>query len=112
MKVDAHIAPYFSKSITPVFGLNHLGLRNAAEDLFTTLLPGLNGVTLRVRYYSFYCWITGEVKRVIMGKPDPAEEFRLFILKSEILLALINAYRDPNVTGIPGIDYARNILNQ
>lgn len=112
MKADSHIAPYLAKSITPVFGLNHLGLRNAAEDLFTTLLPGLNGVTLRVRYYSFYCWITGEARKVIMGKPDPAEEFRLFIRKSEILLALINAYRDPTVTGIPGIDYARNILNQ
>lgn len=112
MKVDSHIAPYFAKSITPVFGLNHLGLRNAAEDLFTTLLPGLNGVTLRVRYYSFYCWITGEARKVILGKPDPAEEFRLFIRKSEILLALINAYRDSSVTGIPGIDYARNILNQ
>lgn len=112
MKADSHIAPYFAKSITPVFGLNHLGLRNAAEDLFTTLLPGLNGVTLRVRYYSFYCWITGEARKVIMGKPEPDEEFRLFIRKSEILLALVNAYRDASVTGIPGIDYARDILNQ
>ena len=112
MKADTHIAPYLSKSISPVFGLNHLGLRNAAEDLFTTLLPGLNGVTLRVRYYSFYCWITGEARKYIKGKKDPEELYRLFIRKSEILLALINAYREPTVTGIPGIDYARNVLEQ
>lgn len=110
MKVDSHIAPYFAKSITPVFGLNHLGLRNAAEDLFTTLLPGLNGVTQRVRYYSFYCWITGEARTVIRGKKDPEKEFRLFIRKSEMLLALVNAHRDPAVTGIPGITYALETL--
>ena len=38
-------------------GLNPLGIRTASEQLFTTLLPGLNVVTLRIRYYSFYCWL-------------------------------------------------------
>ena len=107
MKADTHIAPYFAKSLTPVFGLNHLGLRNAAEDLFTTLLPGLNGVTQRVRYYSFYCWITGQFFELFSGpKKDIEEAYRLFIRKSEILLALIQAHRDPAVIGIPGITYA------
>ncbi len=111
MKADTHIAPFFAKSITPVFGLNHLGLRNAAEDLFTTLLPGLNGVTQRVRYYSFYCWITGQFfKRFTGPKSDIEEAYRLFIRKSEILLALIQAHRDPNITGIPGITYALGTL--
>ena len=30
-------------------GLNPLGIRTASEQLFTTLLPGLNVVTLRIR---------------------------------------------------------------
>ena len=112
MKADTHIAPYFAKSITPVFGLNHLGLRNAAEDLFTTLLPGLNGVTQRVRYYSFYCWITGQFFKLHKGSNKDIEEaYRLFIRKSEILLALIQAHRDPTVTGIPGITYALGTLD-
>ena len=111
MKTDSHIAPFFAKSITPVFGLNHLGLRNAAEDLFTTLLPGLNGVTQRVRYYSFYCWITGQFYDQYTGpKKDIEEAYRLFIRKSEILLALVQAHRDPTVTGIPGITYALGTL--
>ena len=111
MKTDSHIAPFFAKSISPVFGLNHLGLRNAAEDLFTTLLPGLNGVTQRVRYYSFYCWITGQFYDQYTGpKKDIEEAYRLFIRKSEILLALVQAHRDPTVTGIPGISYALGTL--
>ena len=111
MKADSHIAPFFAKSITPVFGLNHLGLRNAAEDLFTTLLPGLNGVTQRVRYYSFYCWITAQFYEVYTGpKKDIEEAYRLFIRKSELLLALVQAHRDMNITGIPGITYAKDTL--
>ena len=110
MDADTHIAPFFAKSIKPVFGLNHLGLRNAAEDLFTTLLPGLNGVTQRVRYYSFYCWITGEFLNAFQGEERTDEAYRLFIRKSEILLALIQARRDETITGIPGITYALDIL--
>ncbi len=111
MKANTHIAPYFAKSITPVFGLNHLGLRNAAEDLFTTLLPGLNGVTQRVRYYSFYCWITGKFIKLFSGSRRTDEVYRIFIRKSEILLALIQARRDSSVTGIPGITYALETLS-
>ncbi len=111
MEPNKHIAPFFAKSITPVFGLNHLGIRNAAEDLFTTLLPGLNGVTQRVRYYSFYCWVTGQFFKLYTGPNKEIEEaYRLFIRKSEILLALLQARRDPDITGIPGITYALGTL--
>lgn len=112
MNADTHIAPFFAKSIKPVFGLNHLGLRNAAEDLFTNLLPGLNGVTQRIRYYSFYCWITGEYLNTFQGDARTDEAYRLFIRKSEILLALIQAKKDKNVTGIPGITYALDALEK
>ena len=111
MDANSHIAPYFAKSITPVFGLNHLGLRNAAEDLFTTLLPGLNGVTQRIRYYSFYCWITGEFLKLYHTEEERTDDaYRLFIRKSEILLALIQAERDRHISGIPGITFALSEL--
>lgn len=112
MNPDSHFAPYFASNISPVFGLNHLGLRNASEDLFTTLLPGLNGVTQRVRYYSFYCWITGVFSATFTGDDRTDEAYRLFIRKSEILLALLQARRDPGVQGIPGITYALDVLGR
>lgn len=111
MKGNHHLAPYLGKSIEPVFGLNHLGLRNSAENLFTTLLPGLNGVTERVRYYSFYCWLTGKFRDEFTGDERTAAEFRSFVRKSEILLALTQARLSDNIQGIPGITYARDTLN-
>ncbi len=39
------------------------------------------------------------------------EEYRLFVRKGEILLAMINAVRDPEVIGIPGITFALGTLN-
>lgn len=112
MKANAHIAPYFAKSIEPVFGLNHLGLRGSAEGLFTTLLPGLNGVTERVRYYSFYCWITGKFKDVIPEGQRTSDAYRLFIRKAEMLLALIQVRYNPDMIGIPGITFAKATLSQ
>lgn len=110
IKSDSQIIPFFSKSINPVFGLNHLGIRNAAEDLFTTLLPGLNGVTERVRYYSFYCWLTDNFRKEHKENDRTDEDFRMFVRKSEMLLALIHAKGNPDITGIPGITYARGTL--
>ena len=60
MKTNTHIVPFFNKTADLKVGLNQLGLRNASEALFTSLLPGLNNVSNRIRYYSFYCWLIGE----------------------------------------------------
>lgn len=38
------------------------------------------------------------------------EEYRLFVRKGEILLAMIQATRDPSVVGIPGIEFALQTL--
>lgn len=51
------LAPFIGENLSFSVGLNPLGIRTASEQLFTTLLPGMNVVTLRIRYYSFYCWL-------------------------------------------------------
>ena len=58
MKVNSYIIPFFDKALK--VGLNQLGLRNASEALFASLLPDLNNVSNRVRYYLFYCWLISE----------------------------------------------------
>ena len=60
MQLDSHKVPFFNKTADLKAGLNQLGLRNASEVLYTSLLPGLNNVSNRTRYYSFYCWLIGE----------------------------------------------------
>ena len=103
MKNNDHIAPFFAQPVNLKVGLNHLGYRNAAEDLFTTLLPGLNNVTARIRYYSFYCWL---IDKFFQNKPEPTVgEYNAFVRTAEYLLAILHAgLKDSG--GIPGIDYA------
>ena len=48
MKTNTHIVPFFNKTADLKVGLNQLGLRNASEALFTSLLPGLNNVSNRI----------------------------------------------------------------
>ena len=98
-----HIAPYWGCDHNIQSGLNQLGIRNISEQLFSILLPGLNNVSLRIRYYSFYCWI---ISKFYDGKDNAdTKEFYSFIRKSELLLALINSLYEDS-TGIPGINFA------
>lgn len=100
---NKHIAPYWGKEPSLVAGLNQLGIRNVSEQLFTILSPGLNNVSLRIRYYSFYCWI---IKMFYEGKQTVIDkEFNPFIRKAELLVALINATLEER-SGIPGINFA------
>lgn len=95
--------PYVGETDNIKIGLNPLGVRNAGEALFTRLLPGMNNVTLRIRYYSFYCWI---VTQFYKGRDKVSkDEFNLFIRKAELLLALVDAYTD-NPGGVPGTLFA------
>lgn len=84
-------------------GLNQLGIRNVSEQLFTILLPGLNNVSVRIRYYSFYCWI---IRQFYEGKQAVRDtDFNPFIRRAELLVALINATLSDS-KGIPGINFA------
>lgn len=87
-------------------GLNLLGYKGICETLYTTLLPGLNAVTSRIRYYSFYCWLLSELPNQV--SPISEKSYVAYIRKAEYLLALIHAQMNngEGVTGIPGIDKA------
>ena len=103
MKANEVIIPFFNKTPDLVVGLNQLGMRNQAEVLFTSLLPGMNNVSSRVRYYSFYCWL---IREFYKDREQVVEsEFNQFIRQAEYLLALIHT-KGEGVPGIPGISYA------
>ena len=107
LKGDSHFSPFMGDNKPLSVGLNPLGIRTASEQLFTTLLPGLNVVTLRIRYYSFYCWI---LKRFYEGRTEARRaDLQRHIRKSELLMALIHAQSD-NSGGVPGITRALEIV--
>ena len=49
LKGDKYFSPFLGDKKPLSIGLNPLGIRTASEQLFTTLLPGMNVVTLRIR---------------------------------------------------------------
>lgn len=107
MKPNEHIAPFLAQPINLKVGLNHLGYRNAPEDLFISLLPGLNNVTSRIRYYSFYCWL---LEQFFSKSESPTRtDYWRFIRYSEYLIAILHTGLS-DVGGIPGIDYAQNVM--
>lgn len=107
LKNNISIAPFLGANKSLSVGLNPLGFRTASEQLFTTLLPGLNVVTLRIRYYSFYCWLLKKFY-INRDKATPAD-LKRHIRMSELLMALIHAQSD-NSGGIPGITRAFEII--
>lgn len=94
-------APFLSKKLTFVRGLDPLGLSNTSDATFSMLLPGLNNVTGRIRYYSFYCWLLSQYEAL-----ELKNEQRFFIRKAEYLVALIAQTFENGITGIPGSNYA------
>lgn len=107
LKQNMSFSPFLGDYKALSVGLNPLGIRTASEQLFTNLLPGLNVVTLRIRYYSFYCWLMRcfYANRREAGRLD----FQRHIRMSELLMALIHA-QSSNSGGVPGITRANEII--
>ena len=104
------ILPFFGDRMTIIGGLDPLGNQNTSDATFQMILPGLNNVTGRLRYYSYYCWLLDQYSERV-GSTDPAH-FRRFIRKAEYLTALA-AQLDPEDTkSISGSTYAGKELNE
>ena len=57
LKDNKIAVPFRNKRISIVRGLDPLGLQNSSVRTYALLLPGLNNVTGKLRYYSFYAWL-------------------------------------------------------
>lgn len=95
-------APFLGKPHYPISGLDQLGLNLTSERIFDLILPGLNNVTQRIRYYSFYCWFfdwyAASIRNTSRSKQNS------FLRRAEFLLALIAAHKEQG--GVPGITKA------
>ena len=104
IKNNQSLIPFFGERMDFIRGLDPLGLQNTSDATFSMLLPGLNNVTGRIRYYSFYCWLLDEyAKRV--GSTAP-EAQRKFIRTAEYIIALCSQYYENGNGSIPGSNYA------
>lgn len=101
-------APFLGKPHYSISGLDQLGLNLTSERIFDLILPGLNNVTQRIRYYSFYCWFFDWYASEIGN--TSAKIQNTYLRRAEFLAALIAAYRDNG--GVPGITKARAIYEE
>lgn len=89
-------------------GLDPLGMQNSSISLYQTFLPGISNVTLRIRYYGFYAWLS-KIYAQRIGSTNP-EEWKRFIRRAEALYALI-AYKRGGESGVAGIEWAQKTLD-
>lgn len=88
-------------------GLDPLGMQNSGVVLYQALLPGISNITLRMRYYGFFCWLSDAYAR--RGVTTDFEIWRQWVRRAEALYALVCA----NATGeggVGGIDWAFQTL--
>lgn len=98
------IVPFLGERLSFIRGLDPLGLQNTSDATFSMLLPGLNNVTGRIRYYSFYCWLLDMYSKEV-GKTDEKEQ-KKFIRRAEFIIALIAQYTEGEKGSIAGSSYA------
>lgn len=101
------VAPFLGEPLNHIIGQDPLGLLNTGGKTFDLLLPGLNNVTDRIRYYSFYCWFFHSYAKHI-SKPSKNDQFD-HLRRAEFILSLLAART--GVQGIGGITKAIEIYN-
>lgn len=100
--------PFLGDKMTFIHGLDPLGLQNPSVQMYSFLQPGLNNVTNRLRYYSFYCWLLSEYAKQIQST-SPAEQKR-FVRRAEYIIALASV--NAKIQGIPGSIYATRRIEE
>lgn len=88
-------------------GLDPLGMQNAGVVLYQALLPGISNITLRMRYYGFFCWLSDAYAR--RGVTTDFELWRQWVRRAEALFALACADATGQ-GGVGGIDWAVQAL--
>ncbi|TPN63603.1 hypothetical protein FJ986_23430 [Mesorhizobium sp. B1-1-1] len=88
-------------------GLDPLGMQNSGVALYQSLVPGISNVTLRMRYYGFYCWLSDAYARH-EGSTD-FDDWQRWVRRAEALYALVSSAQGGE-TGVGGIDWANNRL--
>jgi hypothetical protein len=109
-KNKAHL-PFFNKRISVVGGLDPLGLQNSSVRTYSMLLPGLNNVTGKIRYYSFYCWLIHQYYNTNKSY-SPKEQLRYIRFGEYVIALLAHIDNEQPMQGISGSLYAnRQIEN-
>ena len=90
-------------------GLDPLGMQAAGIVVYQDLLPGISNVTLRMRYYGLYAWLS-DTYAARTGRTD-SDTWRRWVRRTEALYALVAADAGTETGGVAGVDWAGKKLN-
>lgn len=92
-------------------GLDPLGMQASSVGLYQRLLPGISNVTLRVRYYGLYAWLSRIYAERI--RDTGVESWKRIVRRAEAIYALAaaRAARDAD-HGVAGVLWARRHLSE
>lgn len=88
-------------------GLDPLGMQSTSVSQYQRLVPGISNVTLRIRYYGLYAWLTDHYAK--HSGDTSITGWRRFLRRSEALYALLTQANSQD-TGVAGSLWARRKL--
>lgn len=90
-------------------GLDPLGMQSTCISLYQQLVPGISNVTLRMRYYGLYAWLSDWYSKT--DRRTSVEGWRQHIRRSEALYALM-VRATSSEGGVAGTRWAGRRLDQ
>ncbi|MGJ8760850.1 MAG: hypothetical protein ACSHXA_09910 [Polaribacter sp.] len=112
--IESYKQPFWAKSGNFTRGRDPLGIQNSSIAVYSTLLPGMTNLTLRLRYYGFYLWLLDKYHQL----PE-ADVFKqnyigqyTFIRRAELILAYLMKNKFPNEQSVIGSNFAESHINQ
>lgn len=108
--------PFWAQSGNFVRGRDPLGIQNSSISVYSTLLPGMTNLTLRLRYYGMYLWLLDEYHQLppesIFKQKSTVNGQYTFIRRAELLIAFLMANKFPKELSVTGSEFAYKNLNQ
>jgi hypothetical protein len=112
--LESYKQPFWAKSGNFTRGRDPLGIQNSSIAVYSTLLPGMTNLTLRLRYYGFYLWLLDEYHK--LPETDSFKQNYLaqynFIRRAELILAYLMRNKFPNEQSVIGSNFAESHINQ
>lgn len=110
MEQQANI-PLWVEKVGRSGGRDHLALESVGQAMIEELTSGISNITQRARYLSFFSWV---IK--LFFESDEVKDrssFKKYLHKMALLYAVSNSaqHLDDSLSGIDGIDFARNNLD-
>jgi len=90
-------------------GLDPLGMQSTCISLYQQLVPGISNVTLRMRYYGLYAWLSDRYSKT--ERRASVDDWRQYIRRSEALYALVVRATSAE-GGVAGTRWAGRKLDQ